>query len=402
MTAESGAVIAVRMPQMNVNDEEVTILNWRVEDGGRAVEGEPLCEVETSKAVGDLPSPATGVLRHAARAGDMVKVDAIVAYVGPSAEVVDSHLSMLSAHDTATAAATAPTHVEASAGAVELARKAGINLADVPASEGRIRRSDVEAYLADRPALSEGVARTGQTFAVADDVLPPLLQAAVTEAEALSNHDWGITRHLKETQGRLVVAHAFMDVSMERAVAWIDAQKQSGQMTSPLPVLLEAAAAAVAACPKLQLFRMNRRVFRYRSLDVAFTARSHQGRLYTPVVRNVDRLSLAELAGRCGELGMAVFRDQVAEEDLMGACLTVSLLNEQPVRYHVGLQNNYQTALLTSGAIRQEVRLVDGRPVAVPMITLAISYDHGLMDGWDAAVALDAMRRAIEGVEETR
>ena len=131
-------------------------------------------------------------------------------------------------------------------------------------------------------------------------------------------------------------------------------------------------------------------------MDIAFTARSHQGWLYTPVVRDAGQLALPDLAARCGELAMAAFRGQLVETDLAGSCLTVSLLNEQPVRLHVGLQNTYQTALLTSGAIREELRLVEGRPVAVPMITLVLSYDHGLLDGWDAAAALDAARRSIE------
>jgi 2-oxoglutarate dehydrogenase E2 component (dihydrolipoamide succinyltransferase) len=67
MSAETGAVVAVRMPQVNVNDEEVTLAAWRVEDGGRVAEGQPLCDIETSKAVGELPSPAAGVVRHAAK-----------------------------------------------------------------------------------------------------------------------------------------------------------------------------------------------------------------------------------------------------------------------------------------------------------------------------------------------
>jgi len=396
MTAESGAVVAVRMPQFNVNDEEVTVLEWRVGDGGRVAEGEPLCEVETSKAVGELPSPATGIVRHAVRSGDVVKVDAVVAYIGPSAEVVDSYLSMLSWHVAAQPAVAAATEVQATAGAIELARRMGVDLSLVPATEGRIRRSDVERYLAEHPPVTPQEDGGDRSVAVADQVLPPALEEMVEETETLSNHQWAIAQHLQQTQARMVVAHAMMDVYMQRAVEWVEARKKAGRMASPLAVLIKAAAAAVAACPKLQAFRLNRRVFRYRRLDIAFTVRSHQGLLYTPVVRDVGRLSLSEVANRCGELAMAAFRGELADADLAGGCLTVSLLNDQPVRFHVGLQNNYQTALLTSGAIRDELRLVEGRPVAVPTIMLTLSYDHGLLDGWDAAVALDAVRRQIE------
>jgi 2-oxoglutarate dehydrogenase E2 component (dihydrolipoamide succinyltransferase) len=390
MSAETGAVVAVRMPQVNVNDEEVTLVAWRVEDGGRAVEGEPLCEIETSKAVGELPGPATGVLRHAARAGDVVKVDGIIAYVGPSEEVIDSYLSLVNRAGRTAIAASAPAGVEASAGAVELARRAGIDLARVPATEGRIRRSDVEQYLAQHHGGGS------HTFSVADDVLPAAMQSSVDEIEALSSHQWAISQHLKETQARLVVAHALMDVDVSRCMDWVNSQRQSGQMASPLPVIIKAAAAACAAVPRLSCFRVNRRVFRHRNLDISFTARSHQGWLYTPVVRQVPQLSLGEVSGRCAELAMTAFRGQLAEKDLAGGCITVSLLNEQPVRFHVGLQNVFQSAILTCGAARDDLRLAEGKVIAVPTVTLCLSYDHGLLDGWDAAVALDAARRAVE------
>lgn len=398
MSAETGAVIAVRMPQVNVNDEEVTLLNWHVPDGGRTTEGEPLCEIETSKSVGDLPSPGTGVVRHAANTGDAIKIDGIIGYIGPDAAVIDSYLSSLGRPAPALAAAMPAGLTEASAGAVELARRAGVDLAQVPASEGRIRRSDVEKYLASRPPVPEAPTPTAGARApsVTGEILPAMLVNAAEEVEPLSSHSWAISQHLKETQGRLVVAHAMMDVNMSRAMEWIDRCRQAGQMASPLPVLIKAAAAAVAACPKLATFRIDRRVFKYRGLDVAFTARSHQGWLYTPVVRGIRQLELDAIAARCSELAMGAFRGQLAEKDLAGGCLTISLLNEQPVRMHVGLQNVYQTALITSGAVRDEVRWVDGRAVAVPTLTLALSYDHGVMDGWDAATALDAMRKAIE------
>jgi pyruvate/2-oxoglutarate dehydrogenase complex dihydrolipoamide acyltransferase (E2) component len=400
MSAETGAVVAVRMPQVNVNDEEVALMAWRVEDGGRVVEGQPLCEIETSKAAGELPSPASGILRHAAKAGDMVRTDSVVAYIGPSAAVIDSYVSSLHFLDAPAHPGAARAPAETTAGAVELARRAGIDLARVPAAEGRLRRSDVEKYLAQHGAAVSPAGSPPSPprdpFAVADAVIPAALADSVTEVEPLSSHDWAISQHLKETQARLVVAHAAMDVDMRKAADWMDRCRQAGRMASPLPVLIKAAVAAVAACPKLIGFRIGRRVFRYRSLDVAFTARSHQGWLYTPVVRAVDSLSLDELAGICSELAMGAFRGQLAEKDLAGGCITVSLLNEQPIRLHVGLQNVYQSAIITSGAVRDEIRLIDGRPVAVPTLTLAMSYDHGIMDGWDAATALDAARRAVE------
>jgi len=189
-----------------------------------------------------------------------------------------------------------------------------------------------------------------------------------------------------------------MDVSAERATCWLEAQRRTGRMTGPVPLLLHAAAQAAKACPRLVSFRLDRRVYRYRSIDIAFTARSPDGRLFTPVVRDVPGRSLTELADQCAALSMAVFRGQLEMAHQSGGAMTVSALSDLAVRFHVGLQNAYQSALLTAGAIRDEVVLVNNAPVTRPTVTLVLSYDHGLMDGYEAASALAAAKGALESL----
>ena len=421
VSQDADVVVAVRMHQVNVNDEEVTLVGWHVADGARAVENEPLCEVETSKAVGDVPAPASGILRRVARVGDVVAVGEVFACIGPSSEAIDQYLASgrkeAVAEDSSADSEVGryesgggpevgrcesgggpfPVPVGATAGAVELARRYGIDLADVAAT-GKVRRSDVERVAAQR-GLSAPAGK-GLVATLAGDALPPALADAVSDQGELSDHQRAIADHLARSQSQLVTAHVTMDVSMAAAAQWIEAKRGAGVMTGPIPILLHAAAAAIAAEPELASFRLGRRVYAYRSIDVAYTARSSDGRLFTPVVRRVDQRLLDELAAECSRLNMAVFRGQLGAADMSGGCLTVSVLSEQPVRLHVGLQNAYQSAILTSGAIRDEVALVEDKPVAVPTIMLALSYDHGLMDGWRAAAALEAAKTAVETVRD--
>ncbi len=391
------SVVAVRMPQVNVNDEEVTLVNWLVTDGGRAVEGQPLCEVETSKAVGEIPSPAGGTLKQAADVGDVIAIGQVFAYIGPSIEAVEAFIA--AQHQSRAAPATVAggagaTTVDATAGAIELARKYGIDLAAVTA-EGRVRRADVERFIAEK-GLAAPVGRGVTSHESLG--LPPALKEKVVDQGLMPQQLRSIAEHLARTQSQLVVAHVVMDVGMQGALDWIEARKKAGLMTGPIPVLLHAAAAAIAAEPKLRQFRLGGRVYSYREVDIALAARSGDGKLFTPVVRGVDRLGLDDLARECGRLGMAVFRGRLGPAEMSGACMTVSLLSDHPVRLHVGLQNSCQSVLLTAGAIREEVRMLDGRPVATPVMTLTLSYDHGLMDGWEAAAALNAAKACIEAV----
>ena len=145
----------------------------------------------------------------------------------------------------------------------------------------------------------------------------------------------------------------------------------------------------VKAQPKLASFRLGRRVYAYRSIDLAFAARDREGRLFAPVVRDADRLSPEQLVDECARLTMGLFRGQLRAEEVAGGCMTVSILDQQPVLWHVGLQNAYQSAILTMGAIREQVVWSDGRAVGQSMAALVLSYDHGLLDGWEAAGFVD-------------
>ena len=395
-TGSSPVVLAVTMPQVNVNDEQVTLLGWHVSDGGQAVEGQPLCEVETSKSVGDMPSPATGVFRPIVEVGAVVAVGRTIGYIGPSLEAIEQHMASLPrADEPQPGSTTSPeTTVNATAGAVELARRHSLNLALIPAT-GKVRREDVERYLAEHPEPQGEQARS------VSESLPSVLVPLVDGGSDLSDHQWSVARHLAATQSRLVTAFVNMDVDMTASVRWLDAQRQAGRITGPLPLLLHAGAAAVRAEPKLASFRMGRKVYHYRDLAIAYAARSTDGRLFTPVVRSLDGQSIEDLARQCAALSMAIFRGQLKPADQFGACLTVSALSDQPVRFHVGLQNAYQSAILTAGAIRQAAAVRDGQVVVRPEMTLCLSYDHGLMDGWEAAAAAGrrpACTRRAEGL----
>ncbi|HSW47141.1 MAG TPA: 2-oxo acid dehydrogenase subunit E2 [Phycisphaerae bacterium] len=390
-------VIAVIIPQVNVNDDEVTLIGWHVENGGQVAEGQPLCEIETSKSTGDVPSPAAGVFRQAAEVGQFVAVGQVIGHIGPSMQAIEDHLARQasSAKTPSTSTPTSRHPIDATAGAIALAHEHGIDITRVPAA-GKIRRADVEQFLAQHPEVRKTGARV--SAATGDDKLPTSLESLVIDEGDLPDHVWSIAQHLAATQQRLVTAHAAMDIGMERSVAWLDAQRRAGRMAGPIPLLLHAAATAANACPRLASFRLGRHVYRYQSLDIAFTARSPDGRLFAPVVRDAAAQTLEQLAAEVARLSMAVFRGQLDAGDCAGGAMTVSVLSDQPIRFHVGLQNAFQSALLTAGAIRDDLALHEGRPITRPTWTLVLSYDHGLMDGQDAAAALAAARAALENL----
>lgn len=381
------------MPQINVNDEQVTLLGWHVTDGRQVVEGQPLCEVETSKSVGDVPSPASGVFRPIVEVGAVVAIGQTIGYLGPSLEAIEHHMAALPRvpEPQVSDGVSLDTPLDATAGAIALARRHGVDLSLIAAT-GKIRREDVERYLAAHPEHKDEPLQTE------GGSLPSLLAPLVEDDGELLDHQWSVARHLAATQSRLVSAYMSMEVDMTAARRWLDAQRQAGRIAGPIPLLLHAAAAAIRAVPRLASFRLGRRVYHYRDSAIAYTARSADGRLFTPVVRSADGQSVEQLTHQCTSLSMAVFRGQLKPADQLGACVTVSALTDQPVGFHVGLQNVYQSAIITAGAIREAAVAHDGKVGVRPTMTLGLSYDHGLMDGWEAASALDAARLALEGL----
>jgi pyruvate/2-oxoglutarate dehydrogenase complex dihydrolipoamide acyltransferase (E2) component len=384
------------MPQVNVNDDEVTLVSWLVDDRQHVEQDAPLCEVETSKAIAEVPAPQAGIVQHASDIGEVIAVNQIFAYIGPTAESITAFCAQASSSDSADAApdastpSPAATGKDATAGAMELARKYSVDVADVPASGARIRRDDVQAYI-DQHGLTPVEASSRQGGGAA--AVPAVLKDAVEDKGLLSDHQWAIAQQLTRTQQQLITAHVAMDVDMSRALSWMQRKREAGMMTGPIPAMLLASARMLAVEPRLASFRIGRQVYSYRQRHIAYTARSHTGRLYTPVVQGVDQRPLDDLARECARLSMDVFRDQVTADMLSGACLTVSILSDQPVAFHIGLQNAWQSALLTIGAWRAD----DGSSGESPAVTrVVLSYDHGLLDGFEAAGALEAFKHALE------
>ncbi len=407
MVDKLSSAIPIKMPQVNVNDDFVTLVGWHVEDGGEVREGEPLCEVETSKAVGDVPTPASGFIRQLTQPGDVINIGDVFARIGPTIDALDDHVAEQSAppveakpaYQKSTAAGAAsdpPGKVHASAGAQALALQYGLDLGEVRHDGDRIRREDVERHL---DAHGRKDLAPEPLDELARPQLPAGLRELVDSRGPMNDHTWAIARHLEQTQARVLPAHVMMDVSAVGALAWTSAQQAKGLMTSILPVLIHAVGRAAASHEELLNFRLGRDLYRYRGVDVAYTGRDTQGRLYTPVVRGAEERELDEIATECNRLNMAMIRRQLRPEEMSGACATVSMLSEQPVRSHIGLQNAYQSVLITAGAVREELRLEEGRPVAVPTLTIAMTYDHGLMDGWQSAQALTTVKSHFEAPE---
>jgi pyruvate/2-oxoglutarate dehydrogenase complex dihydrolipoamide acyltransferase (E2) component len=175
----------------------------------------------------------------------------------------------------------------------------------------------------------------------------------------------------------------------------IAAEVAQGRTMSLLAPLLHALGKTLPAFPALLGVLDHDKLYRYRDVDVAFAVRSPAGDLHAPVVRNVDRRSVADIARECARLAKSAMRGKLDARDIGGACVAVSLIATPNVESFVALPMPAQSAILAIGAPRQEIELTAAGPVARPVATATVTYEHALCDGVTIAEFCAALDRAL-------
>jgi pyruvate dehydrogenase E2 component (dihydrolipoamide acetyltransferase) len=365
----------LRAPRLNANDDRVTLTRWLVADRATVAAGAPIAEVETEKATAELSAEVGGSLLQAVPAGTAVPIGAPLAYVGPTLAATED-MRRIQAE---TRSSPPPARLAATAKARALAAARGVDLDAVRADGATIQERDVARHLAEHG---------GGATEIADD--PRLV--LVGDAPA---HQLRVARDLRAAARAGVFTTLAYRLDLrgpERAIA---AELARGRVASLLVLLLAALGKTLPQFPALVSVLARDRIYRYRDIDIAFAARSPTGELHAPVVRQVDRLSIDEIARECARLAKRAMRGKLDARDVGGACFTVSLIATPQVESFVALPPPLQGAILSLGATRQEIELTPASPVARPIATATVTYDHALCDGVLVAEFCAALDRAL-------
>jgi pyruvate/2-oxoglutarate dehydrogenase complex dihydrolipoamide acyltransferase (E2) component len=385
---------SVRVPQVDVNDVEMVLVEWRVEQGKTAAVGQVLCVLETAKATHELAAEAAGIVHHLADAGSTVRVGEVIALVGPSLAAIEAELAAQRARATQAAQPAPDTANEprATPRAKELAVEHGVELAQVPHQGELIKERDVRDFVASRGPASAGK----PVVARAESPLPAQIAPLVEDQGELPRHKAAVARHLAATQAEVIYATVEVDVRLDKPLYLLE---DDGSGASLFHLVLHTTARVLRDYPLLRSFRRGQRVWRWKETALAFTLvdveRDH--RLVTPVVHRADELSLADLAAECLELSLAAYRGELAAEKLTGGAFTVSMLTGLEVTRFTALQNQFQSAVLAVGSPRERVVREEFGDFAVErFLTLTLAYDHGLCDGYYGGSFLTRLKQALE------
>lgn len=369
------AVTPLVVPQVNVNDETVRLAGWSVPDGATVAAGDVVCDVETTKAASEITAEVSGVLVHSASVDDQVAVGAVIGAIGPTREAAAAFLA-----ERATVVRPV-TGSGATPKAAALASSHGVSLDEVRAAgvQGTIKETDVRRFIdASAKELPAGLAK----YFVREGAVPAF--------------DAAIAANLRRSTQGLILTSVDMDCQLNAAQAVIKEALASGRMVSLLSLVIAAAGRALPAFPRLTSFVWEGSLYRHAAMDIAFVARAADGRLFTPVLRAVDRLSLADIAKASQAAALRAMRGTAKAEDFDGAAFTISQVPVPGTTRVVALPSFGQSAILGVSAERTSVGWVDGAAVAQPMVTFTLSYDHALCDGVYAANFLAALVKDLE------
>ncbi len=404
-----------KLADIGEGTQEAEILHWLVAEGEAVREDQPLLEVQTDKVTAELPSPWNGVVTRRLRAeGDVVRVGETLLEIDVAGEVAPAEARRV-ASPLQPAAPAAEVHAEtppplsgrrvlASPATRRRAREWGIDLAAVPSTgpAGRVTPEDLERYRA------LGSAATQETQAAEPPRLAPAAPASappqeLPERQLLQGLRRVIARNMTESHRDIPTAAQLDDCDVTELVAlrqgWNEELEAmgTGEHLTLLPFVLKAAAVAIRRHPMVGVrFDAERQeIVRQAGLHIGIAVDTPDG-LIVPVVRDVDRLSLRQVAKEVARLADAARRRTLVQGETEGGVFSVTNHGAFGGVYGLPIVRRPEVAILGIGRVREEPVVRDGAIVAREIMHFSIAFDHRVLDGADVGRFALTLRELLE------
>ncbi|HEX8534904.1 MAG TPA: 2-oxoglutarate dehydrogenase complex dihydrolipoyllysine-residue succinyltransferase [Allosphingosinicella sp.] len=413
----------VLVPTLGESITEATLGQWLKQPGDPVKADEPIASLETDKVAVEVPSPVAGTMgEHVVAEGDTVAVGALIARIeagagAPAQAEAPQPAPLASPVNPAGAGETPALKEDPHAPHADEGGEDGGSLTLSPA----VRRVVLEHGL--DPSKIKGTGKDGRL--TKDDVLAaakaekpqaaPAPQAAAAPSPAPAPAAAGerreervrmtrlrqtIARRLKEAQNTAALLTTFNDVDMTEVIAargkYKDLfEKKHGIRLGFMGFFVKAAALAARDIPAVNAYIEGDEIVYHDYLDVSVAVSAPNG-LVVPVIRNADRLSFAEIEKTIADFGKRAKDGTLKMEEMQGGTFTISNGGVFGSLLSTPIINPPQSAVLGMHRIEERPVVRNGQIVARPMMYLALSYDHRLVDGREAVTFLVRMKEAIE------
>ncbi len=404
--------VEIRVPTMGESVTEATVGQWFKQAGDGIALDEPLCELETDKVTLEVNASAPGVLEEiAAPEGTTVEVGALLGLIKEGAAPAAPEPKPTPA-PTKTPEPVEPVEPAAAAvnitdGARKLAEEQGIDLAGLTGSgkDGRITRGDVLSALDAKRAAAPTpapVAAMVPSVPAAAPAVPagPRPEAAREERVRMTRLRRTIAARLKEAQNSAAMLTTFNEVDMTSVMAlratYRDAfEKKHGERLGIMSFFVKASIAALQELPTVNAEIEGDELVYKNYYHVGVAVGTPSG-LVVPVLRDADRLSFAEIEKTIGDLGRRARDGKLGLDELQGGTFTISNGGVYGSLMSTPILNPPQSAILGMHKLQQRPMAVNGAIEARPMMYLALSYDHRIIDGREAVTFLVRVKDFLE------
>jgi 2-oxoglutarate dehydrogenase E2 component (dihydrolipoamide succinyltransferase) len=391
--AASDAAVDVMVPTLGESVAEATVATWFKKVGDTVAQDEMLCELETDKVSVEVPAPAAGVLTEILAAeGATVAAGGKLAVLG-GASAATAPAAMATAAPAP--AATASKDVEDSPAAKKAMSEAGISRDAVTGTgrDGRAMKDDVARAVAAAAAAPAPVATAPRAPVAADD-------AAREERVKMTRLRQTIAKRLKDSQNTAAMLTTYNEVDMSAVMAlrneYKDAfEKKHGARMGFMSFFTKACCHALKEVPEVNAEIDGTDIVYKNYVHMGVAAGTPTG-LVVPVIRDADQMSFADIEKAIAEKGRRARDGKLSMAEMQGGTFTISNGGVYGSLMSSPILNPPQSGILGMHKIQERPVVVNGEIVIRPMMYLALSYDHRIVDGKGAVTFLVRVKEALE------
>ena len=395
------AIIEVKVPQLSESVADATLLAWHKKAGEAIVRDENLIDIETDKVVLELPAPTGGVLLEIVKPdGSTVVSGEVIARIDTAAVAGAAPAPVNSAAPTGAATTAAPMAMPSAA---KMMAEQGLSPAGVTGTgkDGRITKGDVTAAtmatpapavpaIAARPVLTEVKAPINLQF----------LSDRPQQRVPMSRLRARVAQRLLESQATNAILTTFNEVNMQpvmnlRKQYGEKFEKEHGVKLGFMSFFVKAAVYALKKYPVVNASVDGSDIVYHGYFDIGIAVGSPRG-LVVPILRDADQKTFAQIEKDIAAFGAKAKEGKLSLEDLTGGTFSISNGGIFGSMLSTPIINPPQSAILGVHATKDRAMVENGQVVVRPINYLAMSYDHRIIDGREAVLALVAMKESME------
>lgn len=396
-------MVEIKVPAVGESISEVTLVQWLKADGAWVERDELLCEMESEKATFELNAEQAGLLHIVVPAGENIKIGEIACKIDetatrpanaaapqeePKAETQTTHKATPESNSTTPAKANTGTDVKASPVAQAIMADKNIKPTEIKGSgvSGKILKTDVLELL-NNPGIKSGAISFSRTDRV----------------EKMSNLRKTVSRRLVEAKNSTAMLTTFNEVDMTQIMEvrkqYKDTFKETfGVNLGFMSFFTKACTIALTEWPAVNAYIDGQSIIYHEYCDISIAVSAPKG-LVVPVIRNAESLSMSEIEAKIVELAKKARDNKLTMEEMTGGTFTITNGGVFGSLLSTPIINIPQSAILGMHKIQDRAMVLNGKVEVRPMMYLALSYDHRIIDGRESVGFLVRVKELLERPE---